>query len=86
MVFHFVNVIEAGLLAIEEGDDGGPLLFGRQEEDANALAVMGLVAEVGSECSSQARLADARGAIEKDQFPLGEKVGNEPGLLSGRLL
>ena len=58
MVFHFVNVIEAGLLAIEKGDDGASLQRGRQVEDTNALGVMGLVAETGNEGSSQARLAD----------------------------
>ncbi len=85
MVFHFVNEIELGLLSIQKGGDGTSLHRGRQVEDAHTIAVVGLVAEMGNECSSQARLADARGAIEKYEFALGQKIRNEPGLLSRRL-
>ena len=50
------------------------------------MTIMGLVTEIGSEGSSEARLADSRGAIEKNEFTLGEKVGDQPGLLSRWLL
>jgi len=86
MVFHFVNEIELGLLTIQERGDEGPLQLRRQVEDANAITILGLVAEMSNQGSSQARLADAWGAIEKNEFTLREKAGDEPGLFRGRLL